>query len=212
MKKLTLLTSVLLTSSVFAGGNIAPIVEEPIVQIPEVIVDESAFYLGLGYGVFNQTNESIAGTATEVTLDIDTLFVQAGYQYNKYIAIEGRYWYGINDLTVGQTSIPDKEEPGDYSAWGIYLKPTYPIGDFNIYGLLGYASVELTADNNDYWDTDSFSAGIGSQYTFENGISIFADYVVMGYTDEFDSKIGTTTIIESDIVISTINFGLNYSF
>ncbi|HHS95651.1 MAG TPA: porin family protein, partial [Phaeodactylibacter sp.] len=49
--KRSLVSILALGSFVFAGGDIAPVVEEPI-----VVEDNSAFYLGLGYGYFNQSN------------------------------------------------------------------------------------------------------------------------------------------------------------
>jgi len=214
MKKLTLLTSVLLVSNVFAGGDIAPIIEEPIVQVPEVIVDESAFYLGLGYGLLNQTSENIVTdlvSGCDIEYELNTVMIQAGYKYNQYLALEGRYWYGIGDITKTELKT-ERKESGDYTAWGIYLKPMYPVMEsLNIYALIGYASVELASDNGEFWDTDTLSAGVGAEYLIMDNLSIFADYVMMGNNDEFDiaSPTGHGT---ADIAIYTINAGLTYSF
>ena len=210
MKKFTLSIAAVIAMGTFAiaGGDIAPV--EPIVETPVVIEDNSAFYLGLGYGSLTQTSDNISTLyGVDAEWDVDTLLFQAGYQYNKYIAVEGRYWLGIGDATQSETGQPDVDISGDFTAWGIYIKPMYPFGDFSVYGLLGYASVELEADSGTYWNTDEFSWGLGAQYAFADNFLVFVDYVDMGRADDFDFNGETAT---ADISIDTINFGVTYKF
>jgi opacity protein-like surface antigen len=195
----------------YAGGDIAP-VEEPIAEIP-VVVDDSAFYFGLGYGILNQTNGNIvvATARPDIEYNVDTAFVQAGYMFNKYLAVEGRFWYGVNDLTETIASVETKLS-GDYSAWGIYVKPMYPITDsINIYALIGYGSVKLAMDNGEKWDTDGLSYGAGLSFNFTKNLSIFADYIVVAYNNEFEI-VDAGVIGKSDINTNTINIGVSYSF
>jgi opacity protein-like surface antigen len=209
MKKSKLIFTSMLCATTLAigGGHIAPEKEKPVVV--ENIVDDSSFYLGLGYGNFQEDFDNPAIPKTE--LEIDTLLFQAGYQYNKYIALEGRYWLGLGDLDVSKAGSKDQDLSGDYDAWGIYIKPMYPVMDsVNIYALLGYASSSLEADNRDYWKAESFSWGVGGEYKFTNNISAFVDYVSLA--DKDDVKWNNISKIPADITIYTINIGLTYRF
>jgi len=212
MKKFNLSLVAVLAMSTFAiaGGDIAPV--EPVVEVPMVIEeDNSAFYLGLGYGAFDEEiSFDIANNLTYSDDEsMDTVMFQAGYEYNQYIAVEGRYWLGVSDL--GNAS-------GDFSSWGIYVKPQYPVAEaFNIYALLGYASTDLDFDNAavNYLNTNSFSWGLGAEYKFTENISVFLDYVSLGDTDEIDFRHlnGNADItVDADVAISTVNFGVTYRF
>ncbi len=204
MKKFNLSLVAVLAMSTFAiaGGDIAPV--EPVVEVPVIIEeDNSAFYLGLGYGLVNyQIDRELGANVDE---DVNTVMFQAGYEFNSYVAVEGRYWYGFDD--IGDIA-------GDYSTWGIYVKPQYPIGAFSIYALLGYASTSAEPDHNivDYVDTDSFSWGLGAQYAFTENLSVFVDYVDLGETDDFVYNEEHFRDHRVDVSIDSINFGLTYKF
>ena len=211
MKKVTLsLVSIMALSGLaFAGGDIVPVVEEPI-----IVEDNSAFYVGIGYGYFNQSNDNIGNTPVNIELALDTVLLQAGYQYNQYVAVEGRYWIGVGDLE--QSGSLTNDLSGDYSAWGIYVKPMYPVTEeFDVYGLLGYASTSLESDGGSYWDTDGFSWGLGAQYEVAENIILFADYVNLGMPDSFDFTDGNGVVYpdtDADINLYTINVGVSYKF
>ncbi len=207
MKKFNLSLVAVLAMSTFAvaGGDIAPV--EPVVEVPVVIEeDTSAFYLGLGYGSFEEEIDILVDGFGSDDADGDTVLFQVGYEFNQYVAVEGRYWLGVSDLG-------DME--GDFDSWGIYVKPQYPIGAFSVYALLGYASTSVEPDNGviDYLDTDSFSWGLGAQYAFTENLSIFVDYTNLG---ESDNDFVLNNIDYGDDVvevsIDTINFGLTYRF
>ena len=211
MKNIVLSTVAVLAMSTFAvaGGDIAP-VEEPVVVV-EPVVSDAGFYLGLGYGYFAEDVE-IDVTNFDDTYTMHTVMFQAGYKFNSYVAVEGRYWLGVSDLEKDSTN---EKQAGDYSSWGIYVKPMYPVSDvFNIYALLGYASTTLEPDNTNikFLDTDSFSWGIGAEYEFTENLSIFADYVAVGYTDEFTFNGNDLFEDDVDVSIGTVNFGLTYKF
>ena len=70
--KLSLVSIVALSGIIFAGGDVAPVVEDPI-----VLKDNSAFYIGLGIDSM-QLNDS---TTTEEIQRGGISFI-AGYQYN----------------------------------------------------------------------------------------------------------------------------------
>ncbi|HFU77687.1 MAG TPA: porin family protein, partial [Epsilonproteobacteria bacterium] len=88
MKKITMsMVSILTFSSMaMAGGDIVPV--EPVVLAPTVeeVLDESAFYAGLVVSYMKLHDEF---SAEEFTAN--GIMLQAGYQFNRYFAIEGRY-------------------------------------------------------------------------------------------------------------------------
>ena len=214
MKKFNLSLVAVLAMSTFAiaGGDIAPV--EPVIETP--MVEESTpgnFYLGLAYGMANvestdsETFGAITATTTVADVDYSTVMLQAGYKFNPYIALEGRYWVGLDeDINAAETLTID--------TWGIYAKPMYPVTDaFDIYALLGYASSDVTVANNgvDFSpadDIDGFSWGVGADYFFTENVAVFVDYTSM-YDD---SHAGATANTEYDSTITAVNFGVTYQF
>ena len=198
MKKVTLsLVSIMALSGLaFAGGDIEP-VAEPIVEA----VDNSAFYIGLGMGGaelnVDATNEQFTSTA---------LMLQAGYQYNEYVALEGRYSFGFStDYDQGITT--GLATYGDISSWGIYVKPMYPIGDFSIYGLLGYGGVMLSDVRNGDAYENGFQYGLGASYDVTENVSVFADYVWLYDDTGFDY-----VAISNDVDVNVWTLGVSYEF
>ena len=206
-----------MSSFAVAGGDIAPI-EEPVVE--EVVVVENldaGLYLGLGYGFL--TGESTDyHRGLDVTLideDFNQIMIQAGYKFNSYVAIEGRYWFGLDTGIDFADDFLDVDQSVD--SWGIYVKPMYPVTDaFDVYALLGYAGSEYEVSNygSTYTpdlDLDGFSWGLGVAYSFNENVSIFADYVSL-YDDDNDwTEEGNIVHTISD-KISTINVGVSYNF
>ncbi len=211
-----------MSSFAVAGGDIAPI-QEPVVVTPEVVeeVTDAGFYLGLGYGRISLDETYItSSTSQDVdTRDFDQLLIQAGYKFNSYVAVEGRYWVGMNDLDgVGYYNGDAYNETADLDAYGIYVKPMYPVTpEFNVYALLGYADSTFSRDytvagqvvSPEDLDLDGFSWGLGAAYTVNGNISIFADYVVL-YDDTFDEYEGNND--SSDFTIDSVNVGVSYKF
>jgi opacity protein-like surface antigen len=218
MKKFNLSLVAVLAMSTFAiaGGDIAPV--EPVIETP--MVEESTpgnFYLGLAYGMANidgtDTWTPAGSTVSQVfsdDTDYSTVMLQAGYKFNPYIALEGRYWVGMDeDLAGGDTLNID--------TWGIYAKPMYPVTDaFDIYALLGYASSDAEVTDtlgNTFtpsYDIDGFSWGIGAGYAFTENVSVFIDYTSM-----YDDENTVTDAFGKDVyedTITAVNFGVTYTF
>lgn len=202
MKKniLSLVSILLLSNVLYAGGDIAPV--EPVVEAP-VVMDNSAFYLGLGFGT-----ASVNDDFTNEEISANTVMLQAGYQYNQYVAFEGRYTFGFNtDYDPGTTSSLANAYDGDFSNWGLYVKPMYPIGDFTLYALLGYGGVMLDdlAGGDAY--EDGFQWGLGADYAFTENISVFVDYVSLYDDTGFDYRAQ-----DQDINSDTWTLGVSYAF
>lgn len=202
MKKTTLsLVSILALSGLsYAGGDVAPI-EEPVVVAP--VIDNSAFYVGIGVG-----ESTVNDDWTSEKFSATTVMLQAGYQYNEYVALEGRYTFGINmNYDPGTTNSLSSDYDGDFSSWGIYIKPMYPIGDFSIYALLGYGGVMLDnlAEGDAY--EDGFQWGLGAGYAFSEQISIFVDYLSLYDDTGFDYRAQI-----DDVDSDTWTVGMSYKF
>ena len=164
-----------------AGGDVAPI-EEPVLA---PVVDNSAFYIGLGVGQAAINDDQ---TVEEITSTM--VMLQAGYQYNDYVALEGRVSFGFNtDYDPGNTGNTSGEYDNDISSWGIYVKPMYPVTEaFDIYALLGYGGVQLgNLESGDAYES-GFQWGLGAQYEVMENVLIFADYVRLYDDVGFESR------------------------
>ncbi len=218
MKKfnLSLVTVLAMSAFAVAGGDIAP-VEEPVVVVPEVLVESnSAFYLGAAYGLLSaDAEETFPGgnlTYDTESNDYDQFMLQAGYKFNDYVAVEGRYWIGMSDSSWDNVWDNDGELTAELDTWGIYVKPMYPVTEnFDIYALLGYASSDYVIKGSGYtWDQDAFdgfSWGLGADYAFTESISVFVDYVAL-YDDTYVNTAGNNV----DFTIDSWNFGVTYTF
>ena len=192
MKKiiLSVVATAAVSSFAIAGGDIAPVV----VAEPMEIGD---FYAGLSYSCYDVKQTDGNRVNTSINEDFEALMFQAGYKFNQYVAVEGRYWLGFEESTVVNDRIYE-----DYSAdsWGLYVKPMYPVYEgVDVYALLGYAS---TSYDKVLEDVDGFSWGLGIEYTFSSNIGLFVDYTSM-YDD--DGKY-------NDNYVEGYNFGVNYKF
>ncbi len=187
MKKVTLslVSAIALSSMSFAGGDMAAVVE-PVIVIPEVAEEDySGFYLGAGLALIN-TRGASAGLGffsdSEGSDRLQSFTFMAGYDFNRYVAVEGRYTFSFAD---------DRDDPVDFSSWGIFVKPQYPVSKhFKIYALLGYGGVTME-EQYDYTgqpeyiyptdvDESGFQWGLGAAYSLkghiESDIEIFVDY------------------------------------
>lgn len=183
MKKsiLSLVLILLLSGLAYAGGDVVP-VEEPVI-VP--VVDNSAFYIGFGVGQAAINDDQ---TAEEITSTM--IMLQAGYQYNDYVALEGRASFAFNsDYEPGITGNASGDYDDDISSWGIYVKPMYPVTEaFDIYALLGYGGVQLgNLESGDAYES-GLQWGLGAQYTVTESIVVFADYVKLYDDTGFDYR------------------------
>jgi opacity protein-like surface antigen len=169
---LSLAAVIALGSASWAGGVIPPVVE------PEPMVEEavSPFYVGIALA-----DLSTRGSSADLNFFGDELgqgralglTLLAGYEFNPYIAVEGRY-----------TTAFGREDVAEMSAWSIFAKPQYPVSeDFSIYALLGFGGVTIDgitlADNISVDDT-GFQWGLGMSYSLKGAtgydVALFLDY------------------------------------
>ncbi len=224
MKNITFsLVSILVLSGIsFAGGNVSPVVpiDEPVLEAP-IVMGSSAFYVGLGYSYLSSNRTAVLNNPTDprngqVVKDTDSnannVLLQAGYQFNPYLAIEGRYTFSLGDhsLTHNHNNGLEEDMDIDISNVAIYLKPIYPIGDISIYGLLGYGQVDRTHNiQNLSWDGSGFQWGAGLQYAISDKFSIFADYALW-YDEDGEPHESLPRLLDTDFSVVTV--GVSYRF
>lgn len=205
MKKsvLSLVSIMALSGLAYAGGDMTAVVE-PVVQVPEVNTDVSGYYVGLGMGQTtvndDQTNEEISAT---------TLTLQAGYQYNEYLAFEGRFGMSLggSDYNAGIFTGLGADYDGDVYNWGLYVKPMYSFSNLTLYGLLGYGEVILEdLDGGDSTES-GFQWGAGASYVFTEKVSLFVDYVTLYDDKGFDNR-----AVNDDIDADVWTVGVSYKF
>ncbi len=238
MKRFTLSLAAVVAMGTFAmaGGDIeAPV--EPVVEVEApVAVSDSGFYIGGAYSFVNSEMDYQADEYHYDELyyqwggtydrDYDAFMLQAGYQFNQYVAIEGRYWNSISQRSQDYWyRYPDQEtqdngewSDGEFEAWGIYVKPMYPVTEaLNVYALLGYGNVE---SDDEYWgdtalDENGFQWGLGASYGITENVSLFLDYVQLcnGEDGSYTQESGDYDYVYNwEHSIYTVNLGLSYKF
>ena len=199
------------TSLAIAGGDILPVENKIIPIYVEDTTQNSGIYIGLGISDMGLDND-LSGE----TFNATGAMIQAGYQFNNYIAIEGRYTKNIGDLEYahGHTNNPDYNDyPGDFSNLAIYLKPMYSFNNLSLYALLGYGEVTLTSlpypTSTGSVDRaeDGFQWGLGMSYNFTDTLSLFVDYV-----NVYDDKGFDYRAQNADIVSELWTLGVTYRF
>jgi len=161
--------SLVASTNVYAGGKGVTPVTEPIIAVPYI----NPFYVGAGVLWAGMVRDCacVGGTIEEETYGG---IIRVGYDFNKYIGIEARALYSSIEKDIATTE-----------HYGIYLKPTMPLGDkLNIYGLLGYGKTKLdcvvVAKS---YEEDGFSFGAGLEYAIssddpdsDEGWGVWVDY------------------------------------
>ena len=111
------------------------------------VVDSPKFYVGGGVAYDNALEEDeFSGTLV------------GGYDFNEYVGGEVRV-----------------SSNGDFETYSGFIKPQYPIGEANVYGLVGYEYVDVLGE-----DVDSYAVGAGVEYA---GIRL--DTVYSDNTEEY---------------------------
>jgi len=213
MKNITLsaLAFFALSSIALAGGNQVP-AEAPVVQVEEVPASDAGFYLGAAYAAIHNEIDITSGRNGDV--DYQGFMLQAGYKFNPYLAVEGRYWNaGDEKMMMNHPTRGNGEINSEFDAWGIYLKPMYPVGNaIDIYALLGWGHQNTTNGPHEPHDS-SFSWGAGLSYSFTESISVFVDYVRIYDDTAIEGEVNRYgEINDVDLESSSWNVGVSYKF
>lgn len=116
MKKcvLSFVSIMALSGLAYAGGDMTESVE-PVVEIPEIVEDTSSFYAGVGYSYMEYESSWVDGGDSAEIAEGNAVTVLAGYNFNQYFALEGRY-----SLTLGDITYNDEDIESDISNIGLY--------------------------------------------------------------------------------------------
>ncbi len=209
MKKITnsIVAALAVSSFAFASGDIAPVE-------PAGAETVGSFYIGAGATFLVDKFSSLdSDYLADETFEKVGVMLQAGYEFNEYLAVEGRYW-NVGKKNFYMSDI-EYDMNAKISAYGIFVKPMYPVTDkFTVYGLLGYGHTKVSGQTwgesyyYPYSQTKSgLQGGAGVSYALTDKFFVFTDYVKLNNTIGFDSY---------DYQFSnkpyTINFGLTYKF
>ena len=217
-------TVMVMSSFGFAGGDIAP------VPVPAE-ESESYFYAGaaLVYHTTYSTDQKWFDNSTLTQDETGGFMGIIGYNYNRYLAFEGRIHGSFFDHDYSETS-----------GWGIFVKPQYQFRDdendrddfFSVYGLLGFGGVKVKGTDGDtpahpedfgktIADETSFQWGLGLSYTFvdedsedrSGDITIFAEYNNLMSDADINSRLyGYDPEYYDKLSQETLNVGLTYRF
>jgi opacity protein-like surface antigen len=144
-------------------GAIAPIVLVMSLSSQVVAEDnvskDGILYSGLGFA----TAKVI--TPTEGYEDVTYgVLVRVGYDFNKYIGIEGR---------ILKTMWKYEQQKIEHI--GLFAKPKLSVTeDMNIYALIGYGKVET--GHKIVFDDTGMAWGVGMDYDMDNSLGVFIDY------------------------------------
>lgn len=197
--KLSLVALLLTSTLAIAGGKNGAVPESNVIQIVEP--ELSGFYAGLGYSCLQMDLDE----PTDIDIRAMTaISINAGYNFNKYFAIEGRYSVSLGDLDV-DTMNTERSEAWDMSNIGLYLKPQYSIDSFTLYGLLGYG--QFTLDNDSSYSVDGFQYGAGISMMATDNIDIYIDYRRLYDDEDFDGL-----SINEVVTANSYTVGVNYHF
>ncbi len=217
MKNIALTTAAFLAMSTFviAGGDAVP-VEAPVVEVEEIVASDAGLYIGAAYAYIE--NETTITNGVNGEVEFQGFMLQAGYKFNPYIAVEARYWDAGDERMdmshpVGHPDGGDHTIDTQFDAWGVYIKPMYPVTEaFDLYAMLGWGNQNTV--NDIYEPGDSFfSWGLGASYSFMNNVSVFVDYVsIYDETAVEDAVDPSGNLVDVEIQSASTNVGVSYSF
>ena len=196
MKKLNivLLSTVVLSSLGYAGGDILPpVYENEIVEVPieEVPVEEAPIEEYVEPVVVAPKPKSIPVVVPKPVENIIPLglYVGLGLTAGRYdpkcgcttskgdpdktAGLIGRLGYDFNQyvgLEARGIRTNWKSDGGKIKHYGVFLKPMYPLSrDFNLYGLAGYAKT-TTQGIKRHVDAETFAWGAGVEYDLASDV------------------------------------------
>ena len=169
--------------------------------------DDNGLYLGLGYAATNidLTVDGLPDDTNNILdASTDSIILLAGYDINKYIGVEGRYYLNASEAAF-EYKLRNTPLSGTYKAesFTLYAKPQYNLGLITVYGLVGVAFNDYTVSNllgGD--DSDAlFSWGGGAKFNVTQSLGLFVDYTDLGES---------TNLTNTNL--TSWNLGVSYRF
>jgi len=167
----TLITSTLLSTAAFAGGDIIVEPDMVIEPVETTLVLEPMYYVGIGGVAAGLSRDCSCKKSTQRIKDMTYgLILKAGINIPDYdyLGVEARY---INSFI--------EDDFSQMQHFGLYLKPQYQLNEeAKVYGLLGYGktTVDYTFGKRSSTLSESgFSYGAGAEYALENNLGLWID-------------------------------------
>ncbi len=236
MKKVILLAAT--ASILFAGADIEPLVDYEVQDVQEAKVEEvkqvapapvpvpvvvapapvpvvppvigpKNMYVGL---------DALCGrfeTSSGACSCLGALTAKIGYEFNKYIAVEGRVGHGLTAADHDGGGESEMKEN-----YGLYLKPQLPLSEsISLFGLAGYAKAKVESTSSGttgltgVLNEASPSFGLGLEYDVSDSWSVVVEAVRLLHSVEGTYLNGSgATVEEDDLNLDTFGFGVNYRF
>lgn len=206
-------SSMVLSSFGVAGGDIEPVVspvQETVLPAPQV----SGFYLGAGVSALSWTEESDyappaimmpIGYEFKETWTGGTLI--AGYQFNHFLSVEGRYAMNLGDASREIDGMDAGDSDAELDNLALYLKPAYAADRFSIYALLGYGKTTFEHSMGGEFSESGFQWGVGAGYNLTEQLTAFVDYAIL-----YDDKGFDDLFSEADYKVDAVTVGVTYKF
>ncbi|MFT4090035.1 MAG: porin family protein [Asticcacaulis sp.] len=146
----------------------------------------SKYYVEAGLG-----NAMVEIDALEVDGDFGVLHLGAGYNFNRYFAVEGNLAYGITEKTY-QLDGGKVKGKVDYTV-GAFAVGSLPVSEnVDLIGRVGLVKAQLKLSADGYSETDDDTAvalGFGVRYFPNGGLNgVRADYTYHDF-DNVDSSV-----------------------
>lgn len=199
--KLSTVALVLSSTLAMAGGDVETV--QPYIETPKVEVAEAPALTGLYAGLAYSCQQLAADTPDETSMG-SGVSVNVGYNFNEYLAVEGRYTSTLGDMNYKTWNV-DEDRSTDMSNIGIYLKPQMNMGSFGIYGLVGYG--QTTFDNGTSYSVDGLQYGAGLNVNATENVQLFVDYRRLYDDVDFDGL-----AMSRDVAANSWSLGANYQF
>ncbi len=165
---------------------------------------DPALYVGGGVGIYSiKIDGNPSGFGGTPQLGSDRNFadssavwdVLAGYQFNKYLAIQADYnWYSKTQTKIpinGNTNVTATAD-----SWELSVRPSYPIGDvLEVYARIGYnwfnvdVKRQYVKGQSDSNDAIMYAGGVG--FNLSENFSLNAEYEVV---DVDNGDLNSTTL------------------
>jgi hypothetical protein len=164
--------------------------------------DNAGFYIGGGYAYTTVEFSASSDWLDLPTFDADTdsVILLAGFDFNDYIGVEGRYYWNITSGVKYEYSPFGLLDDYEAQSLALYAKPQYNLDVISFYALLGFTMNSYTALAQS-GDETIFSWGLGGKLILTESFGIFVAYTDLG---------------EGDVILTTglssWNFGLTYKF
>lgn len=167
------------------------------VTLPAIATADEGFYVNVGVGQVSADVdfEEIDVQGTSVDLGSESLTAtmatgRVGYQLNDYFAVEAEAGFGLDGDDIQRTVPVDTGIIGTVNVdvdgsieiknyYGVFARGIFPVSDtFDIFGRIGYGSVEVEADAtgtlaglgsvsaSESTSESDFAYGLGAEFSF----------------------------------------------